>query len=362
VPEASPDVKKSGPLAALSDDELLWRLCDLVGTSRRVESEIVVHIAEVDDRQLWAREATGSMFEYCTVVLHLSEAEAYLRIAVARACREHPVLLTMLIDGRLHLSGIAKLAPHLTEENRDQILPRAIHKSKKQIQELIAELEPKPDAPPLIRKLPAPRSQGEALGRQTGVMELRPDAVALPQATSSAPAAAQSPRAGFEATAPARYKVQFTASAAFRDKIQRLAALMRTTVPDGDLAAILEIAVTEKLARVAARRFGRTAAPRKRLADADTSAGSRYMPMPVRRAVDGRDGGQCAYTSASGRRCAERVQLQFHHGPTPYARGGGRSPDNIQLLCRAHNLFLAEQEFGKQVMARYRKRRRRGTG
>jgi hypothetical protein len=32
----------------------------------------------------------------CTEFLHLSEAEAYLRIAAARASREHPLLLTML--------------------------------------------------------------------------------------------------------------------------------------------------------------------------------------------------------------------------------------------------------------------------
>ena len=55
------------------------------------------------------------MFAYCTGALHLSEGEAYLRIAVARASREHPMLLAMLGDGRLHLSGIALLAPHLTE-------------------------------------------------------------------------------------------------------------------------------------------------------------------------------------------------------------------------------------------------------
>ena len=45
------------------------------------------------------------MFSYATDVLHLSEAEAYLRIAAARASRRHPVLLTMLDDGRLHLIG-----------------------------------------------------------------------------------------------------------------------------------------------------------------------------------------------------------------------------------------------------------------
>ena len=109
------------------DDELLQRLAELIRQSRRVESDLVAHIGEVDERRLYAREASPSMFAYCTEVLHLSEAEAYLRIAAARASREHPILLTMLGDGRLHLTGIAKLAPHLTWENRDTLLKRAAH-------------------------------------------------------------------------------------------------------------------------------------------------------------------------------------------------------------------------------------------
>jgi len=81
--------------------------------------DLVAHIGEVDQRGLYARRACSSMFVYCTEILHLSEAEAYLRIVAARAARKYPMLLVMLGEGRLHLSGIAILAPHLTEENCD---------------------------------------------------------------------------------------------------------------------------------------------------------------------------------------------------------------------------------------------------
>ena len=91
-------------LELLSDKELLRRLKDLASQSRRVEADLVAHIAEVDARRLFAREAAPSMFAYCTDVLHLSEQEAYLRITVARASRKHPAILPMLRDGRLHLS------------------------------------------------------------------------------------------------------------------------------------------------------------------------------------------------------------------------------------------------------------------
>src|SRR3990172_1150794 len=141
-------------LQSLSDDELLRQLSEVAQQSRRVEAHLVAHIGEVDHRRLYAREACSSMFVYCKEVLHLSEAEAYLRIAAARAARTFPVLLTMLGDGRLHLSGIAKLAPHLTETNYESVLAGATHKSKREIEELVAELSPKPDVPATMRKLP----------------------------------------------------------------------------------------------------------------------------------------------------------------------------------------------------------------
>ena len=112
-------------LEQLTDGELLLRLADILRQSRRSEADLVAHIGEVDARRLYAREASPSMFAYCTERLHLSEAEAYLRIAAARASRQHPILLAMLADGRLHLTAIAKLAPHLTPDNRDAVLERA---------------------------------------------------------------------------------------------------------------------------------------------------------------------------------------------------------------------------------------------
>ena len=163
--------------STLSDDELLHRLSELLRKSRRVESELVAHIGEVDARRLYAREAASSMFAYCTEVLNLSEPEAYLRIAVARASRTHPMLFEMLADGRLHLSGIAKLAPCLTEANRETLLARAAGKSKREIEELVAEISPKPDVPATIRKLPERKDKTALPPVELSPNELRPDGV-----------------------------------------------------------------------------------------------------------------------------------------------------------------------------------------
>lgn len=287
------------------------------------------------------------MFTYCIEVLHLSEPEAYLRIQVGRTARRFPAILTMLEDGRLHLSGIALLGPHLTHENCEQVLVRASHRSKRQIEELIAELAPRPDVPATIRKLPAPPP--------SALLELRPDGVEISQpprpisATEVVrPAPPAPPRA--EPLSPERFKVTFTASRELKDKLKRLQALM-----EEDLEAVIEAAVTENLERLEAKRFAATKSPRKDLAATDTSPKSRYIPAAVRRAVSERDGYRCAFVDESGKRCAERHRLEFHH-EDPFGRGGQHDPHTICLMCRPHNLYQAEREYGKGLMDPFRGR------
>lgn len=303
-------------LGTIPDAELLRRLRDILRDSRRTESDLVAHVGEVDRRRLYAREASPSMFVYCTRVLHLSGAEAYLRITAARAARKHPMLLAMLADGRLHLSGIAKLAPCLTRENRDAILSRATHRSKREIEELVAEIAPRADVPARLRKLPdvvrregSPPALDPASGREgcvhesgadatraavgderlaahaaapgelSGVAlvagrksaeELRPDGVGGPgilQPTEPPRAPAldlgrPSSRSVVEPLAPSRYRVEFTASGELRDKLERLQALLRVELPGADLSAVIDRAVSETLQRLEARRYARTRTPR----------------------------------------------------------------------------------------------------
>jgi hypothetical protein len=360
-------MESEADLHGIPDDELLRRLGELVSKSRCVEVDLVAHIGEVDARRLYAREASPSMFAYCTERLHLSEAEAYRRITVARAARKHEVLLDMLRDGRLHLSGIAMLAPLLTRDNRDGLLARATHRSKRQIQELVAELSPRPDAPSVMRRLPkkreaSPRDALQFQGRDRDAdVELVPDRVGAPASaplpapplTLAKPPSPSRP-AVVEPLSPARYRVQFTASAELHDKLERLSALMRSEIPNGDLAAIIEGAVTEKLERLESRRYAQTRAPRKGLGNTDTSPASRHIPAAVRRAVRERDGERCRYVDEQGRRCSARDRLEFHHRH-PFGMGGDHSPDNIHLLCSVHNGYLAERDYGPAAISRHRR-------
>jgi hypothetical protein len=144
---------------------------------------------------------------------------------------------------------------------------------------------------------------------------------------------------------------------------------LRSQVPDGDLAVIVGKAVRQMRQRLEARRFGQTRSSRKKRSRASTS--SRYLAADIRRTVYRRDGGRCRFVDAEGRRCSERHRLEYHH-QYPYGLGGGHEADNICLMCRTHNRYLAELDYGKEFMARHqrstsgndaaKKRRRADTG
>jgi len=77
----------------------------------------------------------------------MSEAIAAKRIRAGRTAYDFPCIFGMIARGELHLSGFHQLAGQLTEENHKDVLQRAKHKSMREIEQLIAEISPKPDVP-----------------------------------------------------------------------------------------------------------------------------------------------------------------------------------------------------------------------
>ncbi|MFN2377303.1 MAG: hypothetical protein ABR538_12255 [Candidatus Binatia bacterium] len=53
-------------VAKLSEQELLDHFTGLVVRDRQTTSELLVAIAEIDERKLWARHACSSMFIFCS--------------------------------------------------------------------------------------------------------------------------------------------------------------------------------------------------------------------------------------------------------------------------------------------------------
>ena len=127
-------------LSHLGDRALLRGLAALVAQDRITTAALLAHLAEVDARRLYLPAAYPSMYSYCVHELGLSEEAAFKRIHAARTARRFPALFAALAEGRLHLSGVVMLAPHLTPQNSEELLAAAAHRSKAGIERLLAAL------------------------------------------------------------------------------------------------------------------------------------------------------------------------------------------------------------------------------
>src|SRR5689334_7163980 len=150
-------------LSHLGDPELRHDLLSLIAQDRATTATLLAHLAEFDARKLYLPAAYPSMFAYCVHELHLSEDAAYKRIRAARVARQFPDIFEVVADGRLHLTGLGLLAPYLTPENANGLLAEAAHKTKSEIEELLARRFPRTEAMGLVTALPAsPPRTGES--------------------------------------------------------------------------------------------------------------------------------------------------------------------------------------------------------
>ncbi len=145
-------------LKHLSNQTLVRGLESLVARDCQNTALLIAYLGEVDARHLYAPAGYSSMFEYCVRELHFSEDVAYKRIQVARAARLFPSIYDLLAEGKLHLTAVVLLAPRLTPENADALLAAAVHKSKAQIELLLAERFPQPNLPTFIAPIAAAAS------------------------------------------------------------------------------------------------------------------------------------------------------------------------------------------------------------
>ena len=140
--------------SSLSDTDLLSTTRLAASNERGATARLIALLSEVDARRLYLAEGYCSMFGYCTRSLHMSEQAAYARIEASRLTRRFPKILGRLADGRLSLTNLGLMAPHLTEETSESLLEAVEQRSKREVVELIAALHPQSDVPAMIRALP----------------------------------------------------------------------------------------------------------------------------------------------------------------------------------------------------------------
>ena len=320
-------------LRVLGDAQLLSALSRLVQVGHRLNADVLAHLAEVDERRLHLELGFPSLFAYCTESLGLSESAAGRRITAARVCRKFAGTFARVAGGELHLSALCALSPHLNPENAGELFDSCSRKTRRRVEELLAARFPKSDVRDSVRRLPV------------------------------------------EALSPERFGFHCTGNSTLKKKLELARALTSHELPNGDMAALFELALDALIRDREKARFSLGRKPRRtqklepatkalppgERTDSEPAKRSRHVPAQVAREVYVRDHGECGFTSKDGQRCGSRVFLEFDHS-MPFGAGGKESEDNLRLRCRAHNQWHARRYFGgkhiDRAIARSRQRRK----
>ena len=334
--------------STVTDQVLLRDLASHLSENRASTATLLADLGEVEERKLYVPAAYPSMHLYCVHELHMSEETAWKRLRAARAARQFPAIFPALADGRVHLTAIVLLAPHLTADTADELLAAATHRSKSEIERLLAERFPKLDVRTTLQPIsPAGATEEQSLLTvDAPAHQLSPGTVVPSVEPNFAMAVGPLPsRSKLAPLSRGRFALQVTLDQETHDQLRHAQTLLGHVLPSGDVAQVLKRALNALVRELEKRKFAKCDRPRPQKGVAK----GRHIPAAVKRAVRERDGGQCTFVSDAGIRCEARGALEFDHVEA-FARGGESTTDNLRLRCRVHNQFEAESTFSAEFM------------
>ena len=317
---------------------------DLEEKSRIAEG--IALIAVIDHRKDYLAAGYSCMRSYCMGRLHMSEDKALRRIQVARVALRCPEVFEYLADGRLSVTTATVLAPQLEAETASALLEAAAFLPKHEVLRLLASRSRPLEAAPT-------ESIGGSLVESTSCQHAPAHAESnlnhcnfvLGDGDVSGQCHAQTEHSRRGRVAPSAtgdYDVRLSITEAEYADLRRAQDLLGHAVPSGDPALIYARAMQHYVAHLEKQRLGA-----KPGAATEGGTDARAVPKALRRLVWERDGGRCAFVSADGHRCEETGRLEVDH-IKPLAQGGKSTPDNLRLLCSAHNRHEAERVFGRE--------------
>ena len=406
------EVELTSTISGLSDNALLAQTRKLAHLEQQLQVTVIDHLREIHTRRLYLSRGFSSLFDYVVRELGYTDSAAARRINTMHLCAEFEEVREGLQDGSFTLSTAAQLqsafdrqkrnrqrrgrgpvvgsgpavprqeslltpsatvqplepAPVLDGSARQALVTQAAGKSTRQVQELLAGVDPELTVPAdKVRPLGTGRYEmkvvidaechrglerlrgllshvdphmtlGQLVGRlaregldrhDPGRPPRRQRAGSRPVSGDQTSAAKKKAASGGAATPAERTPSQPAAkgfapanSPASRDGGLTSAAKSQRNPGGGAGSA----------PRRPAQPARSVTSPPKR-----SASNSRAIPMAIKRRVWQRDDGRCSYVDPrTGRRCASRHLLQIDH-QIPYALGGSAEPGNLRLLCFAHH-------------------------
>ncbi len=159
------------------------------------------------------------------------------RIHVANVSRRFPQLLVALAETRISLTVASLLAAHVRENNVDKLIADCARMTRKETEEYLVTLRPKPVFEPSIRKRPSGRQPAAPPQPQNDKITPKAPAPPLEQTPpKSSPTILQPAK-------PDQFNFRFSADRDFKDKFERLAEVLGVENVQKHMADIFEKAL-----------------------------------------------------------------------------------------------------------------------
>ena len=385
-------------LRGLSNKKLLSDLEALNQRERKLKVLLLLYLSEIDKRRLYLPMGYSSLFDFCTMHLWYTRATAARRIRSARAVASYPDCLDLLLSGEINITTLSLISDILDRDNHEKILSEIRGKSTRQVELLVSTHKPVN----IIRDTVRPVCVRRCVEESTVTCGSGPSAETSPgnpdaqmgdwrPANSNKSSSSAETRSGAELPRgrmllEQRLKLGFTVSPDFMKKYNKIKSLLSGKHPEGiNFEMLFDTLMTEYLEKhdpdrcrerrtkrassrdnTAKQNLERHSAQKTERAGKSDKAGkdnprkkppashrnSRHIPPAVRDQIYPRDKGRCTFVGANGKRCNSTWDLEVDH-VVPVARGGDNSPGNLRLLCRKHNIYRAEREYGRGLMDEY---------
>jgi len=272
---------------------------------RRVESQLVSLLMEIDRLQLYRLLGCASLFTYVVSMLGFTEGAAYQLITVTRKAKDIAPLKAALEEQRLSVAKASRIVSVLSVENASELIEFASrHTSRETDLEVARRAGRDGNERRSSLKIPVRVLQKlKHVQSLMGVVEFE---------------------AMLESLADYYIEREDPVKKAERALAKRAAAASAESGP-----ASSERSEQTESVRSKSRARSRNSAPGKR------------KPLTARElhTVNARDGRRCTFIDASGNRCPNERWLHVHHLQS-VARGGTNEPENLITLCSRHHQLV----------------------
>lgn len=329
-------------------DGLYEELKSLAAQERKITNEILLLMNRIQKERIYLEWGFSSMYEVLVRGLGYSSSAAFRRIEAAKILLSVPEVEEKLEAGQVNLTTLAR-AQTIMKAQEKATGKRLTTDFKKRVISAIEEKSADEAERSLFQMMPESKS--------TVNQERR---VAVDDETT-------------------RHTMNF--SKRMSENLKRAKEVLSHKFPNATDAQILGFALeflldrTDPLKKVECNRrestkLKATKASEPKATETKTTEPKATVPKVsapkvtaaaaagrVRRNLLKAAEGSCTYRyPATGRICGSRYQLEIDH-IRPKAFGGDNRPENLRVLCRAHNLMMADRAFGKPHMGRFRRAR-----